>query len=403
MKNAVFSLLVCFPLILLTACDVDNDVFTQDGIIMEDENSVLLNSASRLINPDDYIIDYCGDPVEVLLTGGRQKNFTGGTLWVGNDAGGNLFLKFQTNEGWYFSEVQLYVGDWDGLPTTNNARGNPKIGKFADVDSFDPALAEVNYMIPAEELVFEVENESVVIVAHAVVVQLVGDELVKKSVFAEWDENYVFSGSRWGGGFLYEFQACEDVEEATTNNEMTAEEQDEKLIPESGDETVETDETDTNDLVADPLTLSFVDDQFNLIIGQETVAGFVNFSINEDFLTVEFNLTITGWLISEVHINIGALDELQFGNSDNPKVGYFDYVYHYDVPGNPVIYQIPVNELSAEFLGGNCEIFTVHATLVDETDYTLQKSAFVEWDENLAFSGTRKGGSFLLCPVTETN
>ncbi len=403
MKKTNIIFLILLPLMFFLGCQDENDMFRQEMNDQQGDNQTISGEDSRLILPGE-IYEYCVSTV-VPLVAGRQKQFVGGSLEVGNDAEGNLFLKFITREGWAFSEIQLYVGNWDGLPTTKTGRGhltgNPKIGNFPDTDCFDPAATNetYTYRIPVEELVYEVTDESIVIVAHAIVVQMVGDELTSKSVFADWEEDYVFTGPRWGGGFLYTFVACEEgsSEEATTNGEEVTNGEEP-----AGEEGETGGETEVMDLAA----FSFIQNEFDLkikVLNELQKVGNVWFYFDGDYLNVEYSLTPeSGWLIREVHINIGDLDDADVfvGNKSNLSVGLFTYVEHYDAPYNiQETYPIPVNDLKLYYLppGDLCETFTVHATLVDASDNTIQKSSFVVWNENLDIQGSNWVDSFPLC------
>jgi len=406
MKNIAIIFLFLFSLMLFLGCHDENDLLRQEMNDQRVDQMALSGADSRLIDPAEIDIVFCGESMVVSLAAGRQQQFVGGALEIGNNSNGDLFLIFTAAEGWDFSEIQLYVGDQSGIPT--GKRGNPKVGKFGDVDCFDPAAPEATYMIPVDELAYQVDNEvqTTLIIAHAVIVQTVDGVFSQKSLFADWTD-YEFTGPRWGGGFLYEFITCEEgssVETAAEGEEATKGE--ESAGEESAGEEEETGgETDIVDLT----TLSFINNPLELVfkeLGEIQPVGNVRFYFEGDFLNVEYNLTMTGWLISEVHINIGDLDDAIIGNnSNNPKVGLFTYVYHYEESefSTSVTYPIPVAELDPDFLDAGCETFTVHATLVDGSDYTIQKSSFVDWDENLAFGGSKWGGSFLLCleSVTE--
>jgi hypothetical protein len=408
MKKIVIIFLFFFPLMLFLACQDENDLFRQEMNDQQDNNLVFSGADSRLIDPGEYEIVYCGEPVLVSLVAGRQKLFVGGSLEVGNDADGNLFLVFTPADGWAFSEIQLYAGDEDGIPTTGVAgrgKNNPKFGKFTDTECFDPTVTNESYtfMIPVEELVYEVSGESTVIVAHALIEQMVGDVLDKKSLLADWDVTYEFSGPRFGGGFLYEFVECEEGSStaASTSGEEVTNGEDP-----AGEEEETGGETEAIDLTAYALpviTYSLKIKDLNEL--QEV--GNVRFYFEGDYLKVEYSLIPeSGWLIKEIHINIGSLEAAFIGNNENLGVGLFTYVEHYLAPFQITqTYSILVEDLSAYYVPPEdlCETFTVHATLVDASDNTIQKSSFVVWNENVDITGSKWYDSFELClePITE--
>ena len=409
MKKTAIIFLFLLPLMIFLGCQDENDLFRQEMNDQLGDQLTMSDANSRLIDPDAVEIVYCGDPVIVSLVAGRKKLFVGGSLQVGNDADGNLFLVFTPEEGWAFSEIQLYVGDEDGIPTTGVAgrgKNNPKFGKFTDTECFDPTVINESYtfMIPVEEIVYEETDVSIVIVAHAIIEQMVGDELERKSLLADWDESYAFTGPRWGGGFLYEFITCEagSSTETTTedgeamNGEVPAGE-------ESGTEEETGGETEAIDLTA----YSLPDITYSLKIkdlNELVEVGNVTFGFDEDRLNlmVTYNVEGSDWFIREIHINIGDLAGAYAGNNANINVGSFTYVAHYDTPyGTEVIYPIPVGENYDPDINNLCETFTVHATLVNSaSEYTVQKSAFVVWNENVDITGSKWYDSFELCLET---
>ena len=413
MKKTAFVFLFLFPLMIFLGCQDENDLFRQEMKNQPGDNLTLSGSNSRLIDPAEVDIVYCNeDRTIVEMKAGRQQQFLGGTLELGNDAGDNLYLTLIPADGWAFSEIQIYAGDWDGLPTCTSKRGqkNVKIGEFTESESFDPAITDEPYtfMIPADELVFEEgdmdsDYKSIVIVAHAVIEQTVNDILSQKSLFATWEEDYAFSGPRWGGGFLYEFVSCEEgssTAAATSGEEVTNGEESSGEAEDTGGETAAIDLT----------AYSLPDITYSLKIkdlNELLEVGTVTFGFDADRLNlnVTYNVDGSDWFIREIHINIGSIEEVIVGNNENINVGSFTYVKHFDTPyGTEETYLIPVGEYYDPDPGNLCETFTVHATLVNSaSEPTVQKSAFVVWNENVDIAGSKWYDSFELClePATE--
>lgn len=158
--------------------------------------------------------EICGTPKVVTLFAGQTIN--AGTVTVSNDEN-NLYVTFTTANDWLLSETHLHVADsLASIP--QNKSGNPKIGNFEYQTSYDPAVSEDTYVIAKADLSLD-ENNSVVIAAHAVVVQIGSDGVISESETG-WaaGESFVDRGS-WATYFAYTWQECDGfppVEESGT-------------------------------------------------------------------------------------------------------------------------------------------------------------------------------------------
>jgi hypothetical protein len=107
--------------------------------------------------------DSC-EPLAANLMAGQ--NMLAGNVIATNDAT-NLYVTFNTTNGWLMTGTQLYVGSMEGLPV--NKAGNPQIGNFPYSMSFSPYSTSYTYTIPLSTFG---TNQCIVIAAHANVVQL---------------------------------------------------------------------------------------------------------------------------------------------------------------------------------------------------------------------------------------
>jgi hypothetical protein len=162
--------------------------------------AALFSIASPAANAE---VDYCGTPKLVTLYAGQTID--AGTVTVSNDAD-NLYVTYTTANGWLLSETHLHVADsLAGIPQTN--KGNPKVGNFAYQRSYDPPVSEDTYVIAKSDLSLDANN-SVVIAAHAAVVQVddSGNVIASETGWGDGDP-FVDRGS-WAMYFQYTWQDC---------------------------------------------------------------------------------------------------------------------------------------------------------------------------------------------------
>jgi len=149
-------------------------------------------------------INYCGTPTVVTLYAGQTIN--SGSVTVGNDEN-YLYVTFSASDPWLLSETHLHVADsLASIP--QNKKGNPKVGNFAYQRSYDPLVAEDTYVIAKSDLGLDANN-SVVIAAHAVVVQVDGaGNVIANETGWGYGERFVDKGS-WATYFQYEWEECD--------------------------------------------------------------------------------------------------------------------------------------------------------------------------------------------------
>ena len=94
------------------------------------------------------------------------QHMLAGNITVSNDAV-NLFVTFNTVDGWLMKQTQLYVGAKSGLPA--GANGNPKIGNFPYKAPHKPMVTSYTYTIPLSSLK---GDSCIIIAAHAEVIKV---------------------------------------------------------------------------------------------------------------------------------------------------------------------------------------------------------------------------------------
>lgn len=142
--------------------------------------------------------EICGGVVEYSLLAGQY--IESGSIYTSNDDE-NLYISYNTIDGWELKKIHLYIGTIDGLPTTNN--GNPKIGQFPIKANFQQGTTTYNITIPRGEL-----SDCVVIAAHAEVVKVENGQVVQSET--AWSEGeQINDGGSWATFSNYCFQDCE--------------------------------------------------------------------------------------------------------------------------------------------------------------------------------------------------
>jgi hypothetical protein len=152
----------------------------------------------------------CGSPTVTTLYAGRTID--AGTVTVSNDSS-NLYVAFSTKNGWQLTESHLAIAlTLSGIPQTKS--GNPKVGNFPYQRTYDPAVTSDVYVFSLDQLAvslgldrFTCGSTSLVIAAHAVVVQLDGNGGVT-SRETGWASGPGFPGANWATYFGYTVQCC---------------------------------------------------------------------------------------------------------------------------------------------------------------------------------------------------
>ncbi len=132
---------------------------------------------------------FCGDPVAYPLM--AAKTIKSGFVEIGNDLF-NLYVTFNTTEGWELAETHLYVGTKEGIPMTK--KGNVIPGQFPYQMCFDPYVTSYTFVIPLESL--SDFGECLTIAGHAKLTMLKGDVIINETAWLKGD--YEFAKPNWG-------------------------------------------------------------------------------------------------------------------------------------------------------------------------------------------------------------
>lgn len=152
----------------------------------------------------------CGSATVTTLYAGRTID--AGTVRVYND-NTNLYVEISTKDGWQLTESHLAIAlTLSGIPQTKS--GNPKIGNFPYQRTYSPAVTSDVYTFPLDQLAvslglssFTCGSTSLVIAAHAVVVQLDGSGGVIARETG-WGNGTGFPGANWSTYFTHTIQCC---------------------------------------------------------------------------------------------------------------------------------------------------------------------------------------------------
>jgi hypothetical protein len=152
------------------------------------------------LSPSDN--DSCGSTVSNFYAG---QSTLAGTVTVENDSV-NLYVTFNTIDGWQIQQTHLYVGALAGLPA--GPKGNPKIGNFPYSASHNPRVASYTYTIPLTDFA---PKECIIIAAHAEVVKFGEDGEVIQAETAWGAGKQITPGGSWASYFDY--CICDDTKE----------------------------------------------------------------------------------------------------------------------------------------------------------------------------------------------
>jgi len=145
----------------------------------------------------------CGEPTEVILYAGQT--IESGTVTVWNDDT-NLYVRFQTIDGWMMKETHLAVANsLEEIPM--NGAGNPQIGLFPYQTAHEPYVDDFTYTIFLADAGFEVGDE-LFVAAHAAVI-LFDEEGNPIQEETGWGDGPGFPGHSWAMYFNFEVQPCE--------------------------------------------------------------------------------------------------------------------------------------------------------------------------------------------------
>jgi hypothetical protein len=130
--------------------------------------------------------------IEHTLFGGQTIPVGTVTIGVTEDGLNNIYIKFETDPGWYIKETHVFVGP-EGSQVPVNKPGNPKIGHFPF--STDHQQGDGTTLVTYPTIPYVI-NSSFVVATHAVVYSDNGQE---ETAWAYNEGNSTrFSGKRWG-------------------------------------------------------------------------------------------------------------------------------------------------------------------------------------------------------------
>ncbi|MHA2103877.1 MAG: vWA domain-containing protein [Candidatus Hodarchaeales archaeon] len=162
----------------------------------KDENYVgYVDIPQATINVHPFVTD-------LIAGGGNPKSaIDAGDVIIWNDQD-NLYVTYNTTDGWYMTETHLQVADsLDGIPQTK--KGNPIPGKFEYKDYFDPGIQTYTYSIP---WTWD-PGTNLYIAAHAVVEKIIGYDNYGDPIFQKetgWGNGEDFDGKNWATYIVYE-------------------------------------------------------------------------------------------------------------------------------------------------------------------------------------------------------
>lgn len=160
----------------------------------------------------------CGTSQVMTLNAGQTID--AGTVTVENDVD-NLYVTFTATAPWWLSETHLHVANTlAGIPT--NRKGNPKIGNFEYQVAYDPLVSEYTYTIAKADLGLVDGNNSLVVAAHAVVVQLDANGYVTDSETGWADGDTFTDKGSWATYFAYTWQECDTITPPAVSGTETA-------------------------------------------------------------------------------------------------------------------------------------------------------------------------------------
>ena len=130
--------------------------------------------------------------IEHTLFGGQTIPVGTVTIGVTEDGLNNIYIKFETDPGWYIKETHVFVGP-EGSSVPVNKPGNPKIGHFPF--GTDHQYGDGTTLVTYPTIPY-VLNSAFVVATHAVVYTDNGQE---ETAWAYNEGNSTrFSGKRWG-------------------------------------------------------------------------------------------------------------------------------------------------------------------------------------------------------------
>jgi hypothetical protein len=122
------------------------------------------------------------------------------------------------------------------------------------------------------------------------------------------------------------------------------------------------------------------------------IGGSLFIANTEDKLFFKF-IPVEGWLISEVNLYIGNLEDIPASQSGNPQYSEFLNTQIYDPPLPEV--SVPINLSDIEIEDDGSITIVAHTKIINNNEeVSVVKSVLAEWDDDLLFLGPRRGGGF---------
>lgn len=320
MKNRLSKLLFVGVLgLLLYSCNNTGlEELEGVGVAVETEDSNFKSGE---------VISFCNQATEVDFLAGQ--NIKAGTILIGND-NDFVYVIYQTANGWYFSQTQLYVGVKEGVPV--NKQGNPQIGLFPLKTVHSPLASYFVYKIRKSDL-----PEAFIVAAHADVQKVIDGVVVQKETAWSQGTRFVSKGN-WAMYTDYEIQNCCEI------------------VPE----------------------------EFDFLGGQTILAGKLSVTNDSEYLYVTFT-TSGNWYLNATHLYVGTLSGLPVNRSSVPVPGSFPYKVTYPQLVNSYTYQIPLSGLP------ECLIIAAHGELRQVVNGTVV-SEETGWSFGTPFPGSNRWG-----------
>jgi len=184
----------------------DVEVLASNGSTLVGQQVSISDPDSRLNAPVENHT-FCGRMISKILYGGQTIAL--GNIFISNNDE-NLFVRYQTYNGWVLSETQLYVGALSGAPV--NGPGNPTVGIFPYKTTHNPTVTTYEYVIPLSTLgSLSAVQSQIIVASHAVVLKLNNNNVVIQEETA-WSgcDRFVKKGN-WATYSYFWIQKCEQA------------------------------------------------------------------------------------------------------------------------------------------------------------------------------------------------
>lgn len=148
-------------ILLLLAIAVSAVGCSDDASTATTANPKALGKCGQPGTPTVIVPEYLCTPQVVDINAGQ--NILAGNVTIGNSASGMLYVTYNANANWKFTQLHLYVGTLSGVPQKN---GNPSPGKFPYSATLNGTTTTYTFQIPLADVQKEA-NGCFVVAAHA--------------------------------------------------------------------------------------------------------------------------------------------------------------------------------------------------------------------------------------------